>query len=100
MRREGFIAMRPFDVVAVGGRVISEEVDQIEEIFDGAVITYRDAAHLVELLRANPDDLFPSSEHLAEISERIRREHSFDARAAVLDAAADEVARGTSRPRR
>ncbi|MDO8384330.1 MAG: hypothetical protein Q7T17_15315 [Microbacterium sp.] len=100
MRREGFIAMRPFDVVAVGGRVISEEVDEIEDIFDGAVIAYRDAHHLVELLRTDPDDLFPPAERLAEISERIRREHSFDARAAVLDAAADEVARRTTRPRR
>lgn len=100
MRREGFIAMRPFDVVAAGGRVISEEVDKIEDIFDGAVVAYRDADHLVELLRTDPDDLFPPAERLAKISERIRREHSFDARAAVLDSAADEVARRTRRPRR
>ncbi|MDQ1122980.1 glycosyltransferase family protein [Microbacterium trichothecenolyticum] len=92
MRRHGFIAMRPFDVVAVGGRVISEQVEGIEEIFGGAVITYRDAEHLVELLRADPDTLFPDTAALAGIAERIRAEHSFDARAAVLDAAAREVA--------
>jgi len=88
MRREGFIAIRPFDVVAMGGRVISEEVDGIEEIFGGAVVVYRDEAHLVELLRADPDEIFPDAEHLAEIAARVRAEHSFDARAAVLDAAA------------
>jgi hypothetical protein len=87
MRREGFIAMRPFDAVAAGGRVISEAVDGIEEIFDGAVVTYRDPAHLVELLRADPGDVFPDDARLAEIAERIRIEHSFDARAAVLDEA-------------
>ena len=97
MRREGFIAMRPFDAVAVGGRVVSEEVEGIEEIFGGAVVAYRDAAHLVELLRTDPADIFPPDERLAEISERIRREHSFDARAAALEdavAAATESQRG------
>lgn len=91
MRREGFIAMRPFDAVAVGGRVISEDVDAIDEIFEGAVVTYRDAAHLVDLLKTDPSELFPSDERMEEISSRIRREHSFDARAAVLDEAATEV---------
>ncbi|MDF2990122.1 MAG: uncharacterized protein K0S37_636 [Microbacterium sp.] len=91
MRRHGFIAMRPFDVVAVGGRVISEDVDGIEEIFGGAVIAYRDEQHLLELLRTDPDTIFPDRESLARIAERIRAEHSFDARAAVLDAAAQDV---------
>lgn len=92
MRREGFIAMRPFDAVAVGGRVVSEDVDGIEEIFEGAVVAYRSPAHLVELLRTDPADLFPDDERMAEISARIRRDHSFDARAAVLHAAAVAVA--------
>lgn len=94
MRRHGFIAMRPFDVVAVGGRVISEDVEGIEEIFGGAVITYRDEQHLIELLRADPDTIFPDREDLARIAEHIRAEHSFDARAAVLDAAAAACASG------
>ncbi|MDQ1083249.1 MULTISPECIES: glycosyltransferase [Microbacterium] len=88
MRRHGFIAMRPFDVMAVGGRVISEDVDGIDEVFGGAVLTYRDEEHLVELLRAEPDEIFPDPSTMARISERVRREHSFDARAAVLDEAA------------
>lgn len=97
MRREGFIAMRPFDVVAVGGRVISEQVHGIEELFDGAVVTYRDAAHLVELLRTDPAELFPGPERLAEIAAVIRRDHSFDARAGVLhERAATARARNSS----
>lgn len=100
MRREGFIAMRPFDAVAVGARVVSEAVEGIEEVFEGAVVAYRDAEHLVELLRSDPDDLFPSDERMAEISNRIRREHSFDARAAALDEAAAEVAAEAPRTQR
>lgn len=97
MRRHGFIAMRPFDVVAVGGRVISEDVEGIDEIFDGAVVTYRDADHLVELLRTDPETLFPDRETLARIAARIRAEHSFDARATVLIEAVRKVDRGIRR---
>ncbi len=99
MKREGFMAMRPFDAVAAGGRVISEEVDGIEEIFGGAVVTYRDGAHLVELLKSDPRDLFPDASTLARISEEVRLNHSFDARAQVLVRAAQEerqVRRGLS----
>ena len=90
MKREGFMAMRPFDVVAAGGRVISEKVDGIEEIFGGAVVTYRDGAHLVELLKRDPRDLFPGQAALTKISAGIRRDHSFDARARVLIRAAQD----------
>ncbi|MDF2917438.1 MAG: uncharacterized protein K0S70_1655 [Microbacterium sp.] len=96
MREEGFIAMRPFDVVAVGGRVISEPVDGIEEIFGGAVVTYRSPQHLVEMLRGNLDMLFPDDDELRLISRRIREQHSFDARAAVLQKAAQKVADQTA----
>lgn len=98
MRRHGFIAMRPFDVMAVGGRVISEDVDGIAEVFGGAVVTYRDEEHLVELLRAEPEDIFPDPATMARISERVRAEHSFDARAAVLDEAAGEDQQSRRRP--
>lgn len=87
MRREGFMAMRPFDVVAAGGRVISEDVDDIESLFDGAVVVYRSEEQLVELLRGDLDELFPDDTRLAVVRERVRREHSFDARAAELVAA-------------
>ena len=92
MRREGFIAMRPFDVVAAGVRVVSERVDGIEKIFGGALVAYDTSEELVEILRREPGDLFPSDEELRTISSRIRREHSFDARA---DRLLEVVAHGT-----
>ena len=92
MQREGFMTLRPFDVVAVEGRLVSEPVEGLEDLFDGAVVTYRDTAHLVEMLSAPADDLFPDPERLRQIAARVREEHSFDARAAVLDQAAREIA--------
>jgi hypothetical protein len=89
MRREGFMAMRPFDVVAAGGRVVSEDVDGLAEIFGAAVVAYRSEEELVDLLSRDPDTLFPPDDELAVIAERVRREHSFDARAGTLVAAAE-----------
>ena len=92
MRREGFIAMRPFDVVAAGGRVISESVEGLTEIFGAALVQYDTTEQLTELLNGDLDALFASEDELARISARIRSEHSFDARAAALDAAVRKFA--------
>lgn len=91
MRREGFISNRLFDVVAAGGRAISDDVDGIAELFGGAVREFRSVAELIEMLRGDLDALFPSSLELEEISDRVRALHSFDARAATLLAAARSV---------
>lgn len=87
MRREGFMAMRPFDVVASGGRVISERIDGMKQIFQGAVVEFDTERELVELLRSDLDSLFPSETELRRISESIRSHHSFDKRAEELDEA-------------
>ncbi|MFB9786056.1 glycosyltransferase family protein [Microbacterium testaceum] len=92
MQREGFMTLRPFDVVAVEGRLVSEPVEGLEDLFEGAVVTYRDTAHLVEMLSGPADDLFPDADRLRRIAARVREEHSFDARAVVLDRAAREIA--------
>lgn len=84
MQRNGFISNRIFDVVAAGGRVISDNVDGIEELFDGAVVTYRDPEELVGLLHRDLDTLFPSQPHLAHVSSLVRERDSFDARARTL----------------
>lgn len=99
MRAAGFMAMRPFDAVAAGGRVISDEVEGLEQLFGGAVRCYRDRAELLRLLGTPADELFPDEAELGRISDRIRAEHSFDARAATLLAAALlAAARSASRP--
>ncbi len=96
MRREGFIAMRPFDVVAAGGRVISEYVDGIEAVFGDVVPVFHTSEELVRMLRQDPRDLFPVDAVLLAASERIRRDHSFDARAAELLRAAQGRAGGSA----
>lgn len=88
MKREGFISNRLFDVIAAGGRVLSDEVPGISEIFGGSVHTFQSVSEIVPLLRGDHDALFASESEVARISERVRTEHSFDARARVLLAAA------------
>lgn len=84
MQRAGFIANRPYDVVAAGGRVISDDVEGIDETFGGAVLTYRDTDELLSLLASDLDTAFPAPDRLAEISQTIRERDSFDARARTL----------------
>lgn len=87
MQAEGFISNRPYDVVAAGGRVVSDDVEGLEEHFGGAVRTYGTTDELVEMLRGGLDELFPSEAELAAVAARIRAEDSFDARArSLLDA--------------
>jgi hypothetical protein len=88
MQAEGFVSNRLYDVVAAGGRVISDHVEGIDDIFRGAALTYRNVSELIELLRGDLDAHFPAEDALAHIAARVREEHSFDARArTLLDAA-------------
>lgn len=84
MRERGFISNRLFDVVAAGGRAISDDVSGITAIFSGAVREYRSIPELLSLLGRPLDDLFPSEDELRRVSARVRSEHSFDARARML----------------
>jgi len=84
MAREGFISNRLFDVVAAGGRVISDYVEGIEDIFGEAVQTYASPAELQTLLTTAPARLFPDDHAITAISDRVREQHSFESRARVL----------------
>ena len=84
MKASGFISNRLYDVVAAGGRVVSDDVTGIDDIFGGSVRTYREIPELLELVAGDLDDIFPPEADLARISERVRHEHSFDARARTL----------------
>lgn len=84
MQRDGFMSNRLFDVVAAGGRVLSDEVAGLDEVFGSAVATYSSPGDLVAKLTSGVDSLFPDAEALAAASEAVRRDHSFDARARVL----------------
>ena len=88
MQQRGFIGNRLFDVVAAGGRAISDRVEGIDALFEGAVRTYDSIPELIDTLSGDLDEIFPTRDALARIAERVRAEHSFDARArALLDAA-------------
>ena len=84
MQAAGFISNRPYDVVAAGGRMLSDRVAGIDDYFAGAVRTYTEVDELVRMLQGDLDALFPSDERLLEISARIRRDDSFDSRARRL----------------
>lgn len=96
MQRSGFISNRLFDVVAAGGRAISDEVEGIDEIFHGSVRTYRSVPELLDLLGTEPSEVFPPSERAREISAEIRQRHSFDARAETLERTAAELRLGSA----
>ncbi len=90
MARNGFVANRVFDAVAAGACVISDEVSGVEEMFHGAVRTYRDAADIRRLV-TEQDSEFPLPEEMSHIARRVASEHSFMARAEVLLAAVRAV---------
>ena len=89
MREEGFVSNRLFDAVACGARVLSDHIDGLDELFGGAVQTFRDDADFVRLVHEpfdDPlaDDPWPDDATRLEIAARVRRDHSFDARASEL----------------
>lgn len=84
MRRDGFLSNRLFDAVAAGGRVLSDEVEGIADVFGPAVRTFSHVSEIAPMLRGNHDSLFGDDDELSVISERVRTEHSFRARAQVL----------------
>ncbi|HKE50858.1 MAG TPA: glycosyltransferase, partial [Actinomycetes bacterium] len=98
MRESGFMSNRLFDAVAAGARVISDDIAGSEEIFGAAVLTYRTPEELIRLATSPVKELFPADERLLEVSRRVRSEHSFDRRAAVLLETALKL-RGAARAR-
>jgi O-antigen biosynthesis protein len=90
MAAAGFVSNRVFDAVAAGARVVSDQVEGIEELFGGSVQVYKDSAHLARLVA---DDPFPDVARRVEIANSVRREHSFDHRAEqLLDAVLEHLA--------
>jgi glycosyltransferase involved in cell wall biosynthesis len=100
MRSWGFVSNRLFDVLACGTPVISDHVDGVDELFDGAVLSYRTP----EELRALVDDVLADPVGARQRAERGREvvlaHHTFDHRAShVIDSLArctqDQARNGT-----
>lgn len=81
MAEWGFINNRTFDALACGTPLISDAIDGLE-IFEGAVVIADSVERMRELVTDR--SWMPSSEQMAEISSRIRADHSFDSRARTL----------------
>lgn len=84
MREHGFLSNRLFDAAACGAFVLSDHVDGIEDVFEGTVETYRDAADLGETARRWLVDPEGREARGAAARELVLARHTFDARVAEL----------------
>ena len=89
MRAWGFVSNRIFDALACGTPVISDELPEITELFDGAVPTYRDAAQLRALVDEILADPGAARIRAGRGMDIVLAQHTFDRRAQeFLDALA------------
>jgi hypothetical protein len=81
MARDGFVSNRLFDAAATGALVLTDPVPGVDELFHGAVRTYRGVDELRELVRQGETS---SADDRAERGARVGAEHAFVRRAEVL----------------
>jgi spore maturation protein CgeB len=100
MRDWGFVSNRIFDALACGTPVISDYMPEITELFEGAVLTYRDPSELRELVRTTLADPRAARDRAEEGTRVVRARHTMDHRAReLLDALARHgLVSGPERP--
>ena len=84
MANQGFYSNRLFDAVASGARVISDQVDGIEQLFAGGVKSYNTPNDLANLCSNESRPLWGTQQEMVERASRIGQQHSFDQRAKEL----------------
>jgi spore maturation protein CgeB len=84
MHEWGFVSNRLFDALGCGTPVISDDLPEIAELFDGAVLTYRDAPELRALVESALSDRASALARAARGRELVAEHHTFDHRAAQL----------------
>jgi GT2 family glycosyltransferase len=85
MRLGGFVSNRLFDAVASGARVVTDPVDGLAELFGPTVQPYETVDDLARLATLDdPDAVFGDAAVRRAAADRVRREHSFSARAQRL----------------
>lgn len=84
MRREGLLSNRLFDLAACGARVVSDDVPGLRDVFGDAVLTFRTPTELGAAVATHLSESPERRELREELSNRVRRDHSFDARARRL----------------
>ena len=78
------LSNRLFDLTACNARVISDHVPEIAEVFGDVVLTYQRSDQIPDLLRLHQSETEDRRKAREDLGERVRREHTFDARARVL----------------
>jgi hypothetical protein len=91
MAAEGFLSNRLFDAAACSSRILSDRAVGLHDVFGDGIRTYADDGELAGMLTADPDHAFPGAAARADLARRVSRDHSFDARAAILVARAREL---------
>jgi hypothetical protein len=97
MKAWGFVSNRLFDVLACGTPVVSDAVDGIAELFEGAVLEYRDPAELRALVDDVLADPAAARERAARGRDLVLAGHTMDHRAREL---VDALGRHTEHQRR
>jgi spore maturation protein CgeB len=84
MQTWGFVSNRVFDALACETPVISEDLPEIAELFDGAVLTFHDGPELRALVDDVLADRAAARARAARGRALIEARHTFDHRAAQL----------------
>lgn len=88
MREQGFVSNRIFDVLASGGRLLTDDVTGLEDLLPEGLLpqgiaTFRSPSELLAIAEGGPEAFYDESS-LAAVSDHVREHHSFAARARVM----------------
>jgi spore maturation protein CgeB len=81
MREWGFVSNRLFDAISCGTPVISDELLELDELFAGTVLIYRDVNELRELVESVLVDPASARARAARGRDLVLAHHTFDHRA-------------------
>jgi GT2 family glycosyltransferase/spore maturation protein CgeB len=84
MRQHGFASNRLFDALACGTVVVSDAMPGLDELFDGGVVTYRDANDLTQIVAELGRDEDQRHRRGAAGRAAVLARHTFRHRAAEL----------------
>jgi hypothetical protein len=97
MREWGFVSNRLFDVLACGAPVISDPVEGVDQLFDGALLEYRTPGELRTLVDQLLADPVEARERAAQGRKVVLAHHTFDHRARQLIDSLARAARDQAR---
>jgi spore maturation protein CgeB len=81
MRKRGFYSNRLFDAVASGARVLSDDVDGLEQFFEGAVKAYADSSELQGICADENLGSWGTDDQIRDRAIAFGKLHSFESRA-------------------